>query len=117
MNEKINALLNGLSPELQEKAKDIKTQEELMEFLSDNDVELPEDALESVSGGCSVENEYPQGTVFENSCPDCGGDLIYHDNTYYWARSVPRAHCAKTGVLYYYFNRVRGGASWKRYEG
>ena len=117
MNEKVKAFIGGLSPELQEKAKDIETQEELMEFLSDNDVELPEEALESVSGGCNVENDYPQGTVFENACPDCGGDLIYHDNTYYWARSVPRAHCAKTGVLYYYFNRVKGGASWKRYEG
>ena len=116
MNEKINALLKDLSPELQKKAKDIETQEELMEFLSDNDVELPEEALESVSGGCEVKNEYPQGTVFENSCPDCGGDLIYHDNTSYLARSVPRAHCAKTGVLYYYFSR-RFGASWRRYDG
>ena len=117
MNEKYRKYLKTLSPELREKAKNIKTQDELMEFLSDNDVELPEDALENVSGGCEVKNEYPKGTVFENSCPDCGGDLIYHDNTYYWARSVPRAHCAKTGVLYYYFNKVRGGASWKRYDG
>ena len=30
MNEKVNALLNGLSPELQDRAKGIKTQEELM---------------------------------------------------------------------------------------
>ena len=116
MNEKYREHLKTLSPELQEKAKNIKTQEQLLKFLSDNDVELPEEALESVSGGCNVENEYPQGTVFENSCPDCGGDLIYHDNTSYLARSVPRAHCAKTGVLYYYFRR-RGGASWRRYDG
>ena len=114
MNEKINALLKDLSPELREKAKDIKTQEELMEFLSENDIELPEDALEAVSGGCG---EPKEKVIYANACPDCGGDLIYHDNTYYWARSVPRAHCAKTGVLYYYFNRVRGGASWRRYDG
>ena len=101
MNEKVNALLNGLSPELQERAKGIKTQEELTEFLSDNDIELPEEALESVSGGCEVKNEYPKGTVFENSCPDCGGDLIYHDNINHNGTSTPRAHCAGTGVLYY----------------
>ena len=52
MNEKFSEYLKDLPPELQEKAKDIKTQEELNEFLSDNDIELPEDALEAVSGGC-----------------------------------------------------------------
>ena len=51
MNEKYKEYLKDLPPELQEKAKDIKTQEELLEFLSDNDVELPEDALDAVSGG------------------------------------------------------------------
>ena len=52
MNEKYSEYLKDLPPELQEKAKDIKTREELTAFLSDNDVELPEDALEAVSGGC-----------------------------------------------------------------
>ena len=47
MNEKVNAFIKDLPPELQEKAKDIKTQEELMEFLSDNDIELPDEALEA----------------------------------------------------------------------
>ena len=74
MNEKINALLSGLSPELQEKAKGIKTQEELSEFLSENDIELPEDALEAVSGGCG---EPEEKQIFPNACPDCGGDLEY----------------------------------------
>ena len=101
MNEKINAFLKDLPPELQEKAKDIKTQEELNEFLSENDIELPEDALEAVSGGCSVENEYEPGEIFPNACPDCGGDLEY-------VRSVPTydyqirhiARCLKTGAQY-----------------
>ena len=51
MNEKYNEYLKDLPPELQEKAKNIKTREELLEFLSDNDVELPEDALDAVAGG------------------------------------------------------------------
>ena len=56
MNEKYKDYLKDLSPELQEKAKDIKTQEELLEFLSDNDIELPEDALDAVSGGNGCSN-------------------------------------------------------------
>ena len=63
MNEKYKDYLKDLSPELQEKAKDIKTQEELLEFLSDNDIEIPEDALDAVSGGngCGNNDDCPQG--------------------------------------------------------
>ena len=63
MNEKYKDYLKDLSPELQEKAKDIKTQEELLEFLSDNDVELPEDVLDAVSGGsgCGNDDDCPKG--------------------------------------------------------
>ena len=124
MNEKINAFLKDLSPELQEKAKDIKTQEELLKFLSDNDVELPEDALEAVSGGCRVENDYPAGTVFKGECPCCGGDLIYHDNKcchfvdggyHEWVNTY-RAHCAKTRVLYVRRNLDLGRHKWEVYQ-
>ena len=51
MNEKFNDCIKELSPELQEKAKGIKTMEELNDFLAENDIELPEDVLEAVSGG------------------------------------------------------------------
>ena len=97
MNEKINAMLNGLSPELQEKAKDIKTQEELMEFLSDNDIELPEDALEAVAGGCGEPRFYEKGTVFKGRCPDCGGDLLYDRMVKHRASMRTVARCLKTG--------------------
>lgn len=40
-----------LSPELAEKARQCNTSSELMELAADNDIELPEDALEMVSGG------------------------------------------------------------------
>ena len=69
MNEKINALLNGLSPELQEKAKDIKTREELLEFLSENDIELPEETLGAVAGG---------GLCEEDKCTN-GGEHNYQE--------------------------------------
>ena len=54
MNEKFEKYLKDLSPELKEKAKDCKTQEDLNEFLADNDLELPEEALELVAGGCGT---------------------------------------------------------------
>ena len=98
MSEKFSEYLKDLPPELQEKAKNIKTREELTAFLSDNDIELPEDALEAVSGGCGE----PEGKqIYPNACPDCGGDLEY-------VRSVPTydyqirhiARCLKTGAQY-----------------
>jgi len=52
MNEKFEKYIEGLSPEMQEKARECKTVEELNEFIADNDLEIPEDALEMVSGGC-----------------------------------------------------------------
>ena len=52
MNENIEKYIEGLSPELQEKARACKTTEELNDFVADNDLEIPEDALEMVSGGC-----------------------------------------------------------------
>ena len=118
MNEKFSEYLKDLPPELQEKAKDLKTQEELLEFLSDNDVELPEDALEAVSGGCSVENDYPAGTVFKGACPDCGGDLVYHDNCVVssYEGNCVRAHCKQTGVLYFRHKMNVKEYWWENYQ-
>ena len=103
MSEKFSEYLKDLPPELQEKAKNIKTMEELNEFLSENDIELPEDALEAVSGGCGEPWFYEEGTIFRGCCPDCGGDLEYvrSEPTYdYRTRTVAR--CLKTKVQYVY---------------
>ena len=63
MNERINELIKDLPPELREKAKECKTLAELNDLAADNDIELPEDALENVSGGyCN--KDIP--------CPKCG---------------------------------------------
>ena len=52
MNEKFEKYIKDLSPELQEKARACKTNNELLELAADEDMELPEDALEMVAGGC-----------------------------------------------------------------
>ena len=43
--------IKDLSPELQEKARACKTKDELLELAADEDMEIPEDALEMVAGG------------------------------------------------------------------
>ncbi len=54
MNENFEKYIEGLSPELQEKARACKTKEELNAFIAENDLELPEEALEVVAGGCGT---------------------------------------------------------------
>lgn len=47
----IEAYIKDLSPELQEKARACKNMRELSDFIEENDLELPDEALEMVSGG------------------------------------------------------------------
>ena len=72
--------IGELSPELQAKARDCKDMQELNALLAENDVELSDDALEAVSGGCSASSEiYDQGDLMKQKCPECGHDLYYWD--------------------------------------
>ena len=66
MNENFEKYIEGLSPELQEKARACKTKEELNAFIAENDLELPEEALELVSGGCGT------STPKKPYCKYCG---------------------------------------------
>lgn len=59
-----------LSPELEEKARQCNTASELMELAAENDIELPEDALEAVSGGCG--SKKTRVVV----CNYCGKDAV-----------------------------------------
>ena len=101
MNENFEKYIEGLSPELQEKARACKTKEELNAFLAENELELPEDALDVVAGGCgtstcdhksrSTIEEYKGITVKgamsgpfnsgywikKDKCASCGGDVRY----------------------------------------
>ena len=115
MNEKINALLSELSPELQEKAKGIKTQEELNEFLSENDIELPEDALEAVSGGCGEPRFYEEGTIFRGCCPDCGGDLLFDKVIKHYANMRTIARCLKTGNTFSCHYKQEYNSKWTKW--
>ena len=58
MNEKFEKYIKDLSPELQEKARQCKTTEELNAFIAENDLEIPEEVLEMVSGGGALEELY-----------------------------------------------------------
>ena len=110
MNEKYNEYLKDLPPELQEKAKDIKTREELLEFLSDNDVELPEDALDAVAGGSG-----------------CGSDKCEHESVSeqesFEGQNVEinrwgffrRVYCPFCGSTMYQFRRS-DGANYDYYD-
>ena len=63
-NEHFERYIGELPPELQEKARQCKNMQELNALLAENDVELSEDALEAVSGGCSTSSEkYNQGDL------------------------------------------------------
>ena len=82
--EELEKYVGELSPEMQEKARQCKTMEELNALLTENDVELSEDALQAVSGGCTVSSsEYNTGDPIKwptpNKCPECKGQLYYWD--------------------------------------
>ena len=86
--------IKDLSPELQEKARACKTKNELLELAADEDMEIPDDALEMVAGGYIIHRE----TV---SCPKCGQvypkDLGECPNCSGGGGSVVGLHCDKCG--------------------
>ena len=61
-------LLKGLSPEQIEKARACHSEEELLELAKEEGIELTEEQLASVSGGCTVRND-PRD---HQNCPQCG---------------------------------------------
>ena len=78
--EEIEKYIGELSPELQAKARECKDMGELNALLAENDVELSEDALEAVAGGCSMTDpSRDQGDQMSYTCPECGQNLYYWD--------------------------------------
>jgi len=54
--------------------------QELNAILAENDAELSDDALEAVSGRCSMSSTtYDQGDLMKQKCPECGCNLYYWD--------------------------------------
>ena len=88
MNEKFENYIKDLSPELQKKARACKSLEELTHLAAENDLELPEEALEHVSGGCTqqmkcpkcgsyrIEVEEYEGGGLKEYCKNCGQILL-----------------------------------------
>ena len=80
--ELLEKSISGLSPELQEKARACQSMNELLELIAENDVELSDDALEAVAGGCFTKNKayhticgdelsswgFPEKSYFCNRC-------------------------------------------------
>ncbi len=78
--EELEKYVSELSPELQAKARQCKDMTELNALLAENDVELSDDALEAVSGGCSQSDPTrDQGDKMSDICPECGHNLYYWD--------------------------------------
>lgn len=64
-------LLRGLSPEQLEKARECKSNKELLEYAKTQGLELTEEQLNQVNGGaCRIEK--PANLL----CPSCGGTRI-----------------------------------------
>ena len=82
--ELLEKSISGLSPELQEKARACQSMNELLELIAENDVELSDDALEAVAGGCSKSSSYynqgdPVTKHKRATCPLCSQQLYYWD--------------------------------------
>ena len=106
--EEFEKCISELSPELQEKARACKSMNELLELIAENDVELSEDALEAVAGGCSLSSsKYDRGqpvTEYKKAtCPLCGHQLYYWDMCSFemGCKHIVRMYCANTSCSSY----------------
>jgi hypothetical protein len=101
----LEAFINDCPRELQEKARQCKTRQELLELAAEEDIEIPMEALENVSGGCGSDESKPkEDATLKGNCPDCGGDLTfeYSDfNIHGLIGCVLVSSCKKSGIKYY----------------
>ena len=68
-NSELEKYIGELSPEMQEKARQCKDMNELNALLAENEVELSDDALEAVAGGCGSKPK----------CEKCGATMKWKD--------------------------------------
>ena len=87
MIEEFEKYIRELPETLQEKARGIKTKEEMHAFIADNGLELPEEALKLVSGGCGSAQEV---------CPQCGSTNIVHETS---MGSDLKVYCRNCGCI------------------
>ena len=105
MNKDLEKYIGELSPESQEKARQCKTKEELNRFIADNDLEIPEDALEAVAGGCTSSGCNHNFIVIEdiNMMRPWGvsGDVVRYNGVQ--VESIFTKQCSKCSELHYYY--------------
>lgn len=65
-------LLNGLTEEQIAKAKECKNEKELLELAKNEKIELTDEQLNSVNGGCDP-NSNSESNV---KCPNCGSKNV-----------------------------------------
>ena len=104
MNAEFEKYIEGLSPELQEKARECKTKDELMQLAAENDLEIPEEALEAVAGGCTSEGcEHSfQQTERIGMLPYLGSNdknIMYNGKV---VNSLITKVCSKCGETHYF---------------
>ena len=98
MTENFERYIKDLSPELQNKARALKTKDELMEFLAENDIELSDEVLEMVSGGCGVAEACSTEKHVKAHCVDHRtGHEGMHYFDWYWN------YCDNCKRYYYFF--------------
>ena len=80
MKEALKGIYDNLSDELKEKAKACKTMDELMEFAGKEGIELPDEMLDSVAGGCGVPSDgIPAPAPTPTPVPVSGGYGVASD--------------------------------------
>ena len=88
-------LLKGLTEAQIEKLKACKNQEEVLALAKEEGIELTDEQLEAVSGGCSMPE--PKPIV----CPQCGkseyDEKTYTDGIY----SITSYTCRRCGRIWY----------------
>ena len=112
----IEKYIGDLSPEMQEKARECKTKEELNAFLAENDVELSEDALQAVAGGCSSSDDNTEQEIEKYRVEKANSWTV----RFYNGARVDGAVMTKdkNGNIHYYIITIRGNepASAEQYQ-
>ena len=108
MNEIFEKYIKDLDPELQEKARACKTKEELNAFIAENGLELPDEALELVSGG-GCKTSHCEHNFIETEridmVPTFGsngpvGHAIHYNGMQ--VQNIKTNQCSKCSELHYY---------------
>ena len=79
-------LLKGLTAEQVAKVKACKNQEEILKLAKEEGIELNDEQLEAVSGGCSDPNK--------GKCPKCGTECTRYVDSQFGREYY---HCPKCG--------------------